>query len=452
MVSPAWPTTGKRSDPRVINVCLATPLFYPEYSGAATRFSRYIPGLKDRGVHFHVLAAEIGAWKRHRSFTSECYAATPDGGISVPVHRIPLPRKSRSNRAGRWRTRWMYEAGVWAHCSNPYTRPDVLIWLNSPSISFLRVLLGLRKTGIPTVHVGTMASRLDYTSFKHKLIHGFRPLCYRAVDRIVVGSEVMREDFRRAGVETGIEVIPHGVDLTRFRPDPAAATSLRLRLGLDDTSEIVLFAGAIVERKGLDYLPAAWDQVAAQHSRAHLVLVGPEGSPDGNAPSFADRLRQEFRASRGGDRVIFAGPTERMEEYLQAADVFAFPSRREGMPNVVCEAYASALPCVLTPFVGLSREFGRPGEQYLLADHDADDIAKAIGTLLTNATTRRQIGDSARRWAETYLDLNVALDRYAQLCRQLARPSPPGPFILPLSADTEFGQLRHENELRNDGS
>ena len=88
----------------------------------------------------------------------------------------------------------------------------------------------------------------------------------------------MRDSLQELGVKTRIEVIPHGVDLERFRPGlvPPALAPARKRLGIAAGSEMVLFIGPIHQRKGLDYLAAAWCRVAEQRPNAHLVLVGPE--------------------------------------------------------------------------------------------------------------------------------------------------------------------------------
>ncbi|NJL45279.1 MAG: glycosyltransferase family 4 protein, partial [Leptolyngbyaceae cyanobacterium SM2_3_12] len=72
--------------------------------------------------------------------------------------------------------------------------------------------------------------------------------------------------------------------------------------------------------------------------------VGPrlDQSDPALAP-FGQRLEALLEASGTRERVHFVGRVDNVEAYLQAATLFVFPSRREGLPNVVMEAMASGL-------------------------------------------------------------------------------------------------------------
>ena len=410
---------------RRLSICLASPLFYPDYAGAAVRFGRYAPGLRARGIHMHVVAAAAGAWMRNRVYTGVNRVASepPEPSARLPVHRVPIPL-----RAGRWQAQWVYDAAVLTQCRENSTPPDLLISLSlSPmSLRSIPFLWSLRRKGIPVIYVETMLREPPELGWKRWRRRLDGPLGYRLVDCVVVGSGVMRDDLRQRGITTRIEVIPHGVDLERFRPGsvPPGFAPARQRLGLDATSEMILFVGPLTERKGLDNLAAAWDRVAAQRPRAHLVLVGPERTRSAQGvTSFGERLRATLSRGRGADRVIFVGQADDVEEYLRAADLFVFPSRKEGMPNVVGEAFGCGVPCVLTPFLGLPDEFGRPDEQYVLVEHDANLLAASISELLADQERRRALGHAARRWAEEYLDVERSLNRLAVVCREVVEDS-----------------------------
>jgi glycosyltransferase involved in cell wall biosynthesis len=138
-----------------------------------------------------------------------------------------------------------------------------------------------------------------------------------------------------------------------------------------------------------------------------------------NAP-FHRYLQNTIAGANAEDRVIFTGPVSNVEDYLRAADLFVFPSRREGMPNVVPEAMACALPVVSTPFIGLPAEFGDPGTHYVLSSWDPVELAGDVGRLLVNADKRYILGRNARYWVEQNLDVNQSLDRYTALYGELA--------------------------------
>ena len=119
-----------------------------------------------------------------------------------------------------------------------------------------------------------------------------------------------------------------------------------------------------------------------------------------NLGEFRRKLETLLTASGATDRVHFAGVVRNVEVYLRASDVFVFPSQREGMPNAVLEAMASGLPVILTPFTGLSEDFGKPGQEYLLAERDPKALAAQITKLLENDELRNNLGLHARNWVE----------------------------------------------------
>jgi glycosyltransferase involved in cell wall biosynthesis len=416
-----------------LDVCLASPLFHPEYSGGAARFRRYAPGLRVRGIRMQVLAASLGTWKAYRTFTRGTGTAGegPQAEIDSSVLRVPLPKRGgpwQATSIGRntamLRNKWDFESAVLARCKNPATRPDLVIWRYPLALTSIRALWSLRRMGIPMMRVVTMYGGPGGRGWRKRVKELSFPVPFAYLDCVVVSSDVMLENLRDLGVKTRIEVISHGVDLTRFSPHPggAAHAPIRRRLQLAPKDEVVLFVGPISRRKGVDILASAWQRVAAARPRAHLVLVGPvpSGTAHGDAEPFSLTIREALQQGPGSDRVRFTGPVSDVEEYMRAADLFVFPSRREGMPNVVLEAFASAVPCILGPFRGLSGDLGLPDHHFVLVEHDQKRLASEICELLDAPARRRELGQAAHRWAKDHLDVEQSLDRLTALCRELA--------------------------------
>ena len=358
-----------------------------------------------------VIAAELGTW---RTGQSRCRAeAVEEGAGEIQVSRIPIPRDVSRRKARR-----SYARGVLAACQHSETRPDLLLSLTRLPAS---VLMRLRRMGVPVIYVKTMFDDSSQAAWRRWKKWVLAAVHNRLVDCVVASSDVMRDNLSLGGSGTRLEVVPHGVDLDRFRPvlEPTERTRVRERLGLGAEDEVVLYVGPIIERKGLDYLVAAWDRVARKRPRSRLLLVGPERSTGSSDGSFGDVLRTALARGQGADRVSFVGSVPNVEEYLKAADVFAFPSWKEGMPNVVCEAFSAGVACVLTPFMGLPGEFGRPGVQYLLVEHDVTALSKAIASLLEDADRRQALGREARAWTKEHLSLEATLDHLARISREL---------------------------------
>jgi glycosyltransferase involved in cell wall biosynthesis len=189
------------------------------------------------------------------------------------------------------------------------------------------------------------------------------------------------EDVARdVGAGNGrVQIVPHGVDLRRFRPsDPPGGSDL-----------IVLAVGRLVEKKGFHIAIDAAARVTAP-LRLRIVGEGPE------------RARLEAAAREAGleDRVEFRGGRTHAQlprEYAEA-DVLVAPSvvdgsgDRDGLPNVILEAMASGRPVVGTPVGAIGSAIADWETGLLVPPADPGALAAAIETLATQPTLREQLG------------------------------------------------------------
>jgi glycosyltransferase involved in cell wall biosynthesis len=407
-----------------IELCLASQHFFPTHGGAQLRFLRYLPGFRQRGIRVQVLAGTSKSKKATTFDSDQDYVGLPTrdlfSGIEceeIPIHRIRLPE-----RAG-WRRAIVFNHTVLQFCRRKRCRPDVVQIVSSLQPRSIPWLIGLRRLGIPVVYGYTIAAELPSNPLRRAYRAWSLRRLYRYVECVVVGSSVMRDSFRMLSANARIEVIPNGVDLQRFRPeqDSNKRTVLRRSLGIGATWRVITTVGAVHPRKGSDLLLESWVSLARRFPEAHLFLVGLR--KDLHYPElagFRGKLQALVAASGAPERLHFPGLVTNVEEYLRASDLFVFPSRREGMPNVVLEAMASGLPVVMAPFVGLSEDFGKAGREYLLVDRDPDAVAAAIGSVLEDDILRMELGVRARQWVEKTMDVERSLDRYADLYRELA--------------------------------
>jgi UDP-glucose:(heptosyl)LPS alpha-1,3-glucosyltransferase len=224
------------------------------------------------------------------------------------------------------------------------------------------------------------------------------------------------------GGRVPVEVVPNGVDLERFRPARNnERQKLRNSLGMGDSDQVIVTVGAVHPRKGIDLLLKAWRKTADCHPRARLFIVGSrQDKINPELKTYSSMLESLINNSGAADRVHFTGSVENVEEYLRVADVFVFTSKKEGMGNVVLEAMASGLPVLLTPFIGLPKDFGVPGDHYLLADRDADHLSAGISRILNNNALRSALSKNSRQLMEQDMGMDSILDRYASLYHKLA--------------------------------
>lgn len=115
------------------------------------------------------------------------------------------------------------------------------------------------------------------------------------------------------------------------------------------------FVGRLVGDKGINELIQAFTRLSDIYPKIRLLLVG--GSEDSLDPLQEDTLAK----IRTNGRIVSVGSQRDVRPYLAASDAFVFPSYREGFPNVVLEAGAMGLACIVTDING-SNEIIIPGE------------------------------------------------------------------------------------------
>ena len=133
------------------------------------------------------------------------------------------------------------------------------------------------------------------------------------------------------------EFIPNGIDVEKFRFNNEVRKQIRKDLGIEDKL-VIGNVGRLCYQKNQEYLLEVFAKLQTQRPDSVLLLVG-EGE-------LKAELQQKAEKLGISDRVIFYGVTDKVEELLCAMDIFAFPSRFEGLGSVVVEAQAAGLPVV----------------------------------------------------------------------------------------------------------
>jgi len=185
-------------------------------------------------------------------------------------------------------------------------------------------------------------------------------------------------------------VVPNGLDWSRYCELPARV-ALRTQWGLGD-APVVLFLGRLHFKKGLDLLIPAFDLLRQRVLGVQLVIAGPEND------DYGREVRNWVRERGLHNCAHFVGPLEG-QDVLQAyvdADVFALPSYTESFGMTVAEAMACALPVVISDQVNIHAEVSSAGAG-LVTRCDADEVARALEALLSNAERRCTMGEAGRR-------------------------------------------------------
>ncbi len=224
----------------------------------------------------------------------------------------------------------------------------------------------------------------------------FRPLVaevLRASAHVLTMSAAMAREVVGMGVSASrVSVRHNGVDQGKFCVrDPK---ELRVKYGLPSEVPIVLYTGNLARVKAPEVLVEAFGSVARLPSRPQLVVVG-----DGEMRS---ELEQTVAAKDLGSSIRFVGrrPHTEIPEWMGAADVLCLPSRAEGCPNVVLEAFSSGRPVVATA-VGAVPELVTPDRGRVVDVGNVSALAQALEDVLSRTwdaeTIRNSVADMS--WA-----------------------------------------------------
>jgi colanic acid/amylovoran biosynthesis glycosyltransferase len=189
----------------------------------------------------------------------------------------------------------------------------------------------------------------------------------------------------------------NGVDLDRFPAGP----------GGPDT---ILFVGRLVEKKGIETLLRAFALVRRARPGASLVIIG-----EGPLRPRLEGLAGESVRFLGGLAPDDVAGWMRRATMLAAPSVTARDGDAEGLPNVILEAAASALPAVGTDHAGIPEAIVEGETGFIVPEHDAGALADRLVTILGTPDLRARMGAAARALAENSFDFARQMRRLEEI-------------------------------------
>ncbi|HWC22223.1 MAG TPA: D-inositol-3-phosphate glycosyltransferase [Flexivirga sp.] len=216
-----------------------------------------------------------------------------------------------------------------------------------------------------------------------------------------------------------VEIVSPGVDLETFTPGDTAAA--RSAVCLPEDAQVVLFVGRIQPLKAPDVLLRAVAKLLERDpGRRGKLVVAVLGGPSGTGLAKPRGLQQLARELGIADVVQFVPPVNRagLAQWYRAADVLAVPSYSESFGLVALEAEACGTPVLAADVGGLPDAVGDAGR--LVSGHDAGDWASALGELLDDDVTRKELSRKAIEHAARF-SWDATSDRLLQVYRHACR-------------------------------
>ena len=210
--------------------------------------------------------------------------------------------------------------------------------------------------GVPLrMHTVAGLPLMEAKGLKKSILYVVERLTYRCATHVYPNARGLMDFIqeKKLAGKTPLKCIgngsSNGIDLTYFNPERVSKEqemSFREKWNISKNDFVFLFIGRLVGDKGVNELVAAFEQLANKIPNAKLLLVGPQ------EPTL-DPLKQVTIASiEKNPKIVSTAYQQDVRPFLKMAQVFVFPSYREGFPNVVLQAGAMGIPCIVSDING----------------------------------------------------------------------------------------------------
>ncbi|HEY8894682.1 MAG TPA: glycosyltransferase family 4 protein [Niastella sp.] len=283
-----------------------------------------------------------------------------------------------------------------------------IVHTHTPKAGLLGMIAS-RLAGVPVrLHTVAGLPLMENTGIKRKVLDFVERLTYKCATGVYPNSKQLSEFIIDNGFckTSKLKVLgngsSNGINTRFFQPTEEldkAACELRKKLGLTDKDFVFVFVGRLVKDKGIEELVEAYSRLKKKHPHIKLLLVGPyEPELDPLAPATHDIIAND-------DSIIKAGFQSDVRPYLMISQALAFPSYREGFPNVPMQAGCFNLPSIVTDINGCNEiiEDGKNG--LIIPAKQVAELQQAMDRLLTDEALYLTLQANARK---------MIVDRYEQ--------------------------------------
>ena len=265
-----------------------------------------------------------------------------------------------------------------------------------------------RRAGVPVVAVSR-----GWTAdcFRVRLYEKLDRFALRWMDRVVCVSEGQANKVRRAGVPgERVTVIRNAIRADRFAAPEPRNRDLLQGFFASPRRLIVGAAGRLSPEKGFGVLVRAAAQVCRQRSDVGFVLFG-EGP-------LRDRLQRDIAQLGLEGRFVLAGFRSDLDALVPSLDLLVLPSFTEGLPNVILEAMAAAVPVVATAVGGTPEVVVDGVTGWLVSPGDVEALAAGIAEMLASPE-RAAMGQRGRERVLQHFTFEAQTQEYERLFEEV---------------------------------
>lgn len=285
-------------------------------------------------------------------------------------------------------------------------------------------MLAARYCQVPARIYQLRGLRLETTTgTKRLLLAATERIAASCATRVVCNSHSLLQHYVALGLAPASKLTvvgsgsSNGVIAERFLPTPpllAEAAALRSQHALNPADRVIGFVGRLTRDKGIAELTEAFVHLAAERPNLRLLLVGDWESGD-PVPAATRSIIENHPGIR------LAGFVKEPAAYYHLMEILAFPSYREGFPNVPLEAAVACVPVVGYQATGVV-DAVRHGETGLLTTlGNAAGLEASLRLLLDDEPLRQRLGQTAQKWVTTNFRPETIWSHWADFYDDLLR-------------------------------
>ena len=276
-------------------------------------------------------------------------------------------------------------------------------------------MLAARLAGVPyRLHTVAGLPLMEATGIKRKILNFVEKLTYSSATRVYPNSKglydfILQNNFTQSNK---LKIIANGssngIDTAFFSPDQVSETervTLREKLNIQPDDFVFVFVGRIVSDKGINELIKAFSQLQTTENNEltgiKLLLVG-------GLESDLDPLNPETLAEINQNKdIISVGFQQDVRPFFAISDALAFPSYREGFPNVVMQAGAMGLPSIVSDINGCNEIIVEGENGLIIPPKNVEKLKEKMLTLAKDKNLYTKLKENSRRMIENRYEQSV---------------------------------------------
>lgn len=379
-----------------MKILMISDVYFPRVNGVSTSIQTFTQALKDLNHEVHLIAPQYGDVSESKE--NEHWVTR------VSARKIVFDPED-------YLMRW---SALMALIPSLQTQGYDVVHVHTPFMAHYAGLKIAKALNVPVVET--------YHTFFEDYLHHYLPWIPRwmavklarqiskrqcqQVDQIISPSQPMQDVLRTYGIAKPIQVIPTGLEASRFVLGDGAA--FRAQHDIPAERPMLLYVGRVAYEKNIHFLLEVVRLVKDEYPEVLLLITGEGPAEQSLKAKVKDYGLQHY--------VRFLGYLDRkvgLNACYQAADIFVFASKSETQGLVLLEAMAQATPVVAIAELGTASVLVNE-QGALIAQDNEIDFAERVQSLLLNRKRRVALGQSGRLYAQQQWSAQAQAEKLVQ--------------------------------------